>query len=187
FRNLWWAEETPKLRPMLSVSKDGPGIHADHAELGAYELRCDGGPVLLFTDNETNEERNGGKSVSAYTKDAFHRHLVQGEANAVNPAQTGTKAAAHYDLKVPTGKNVTVRLRLTKGEAERKASFAGFSSTMELRRKEADDFYHMVLPQHVSDDEKLVMRQGFAGMLWSKQFYHYDIERWLSQHDVPED
>jgi uncharacterized protein YndB with AHSA1/START domain len=91
--------------------------------LGTYELRCDGAPVLLFTDNETNEERSGGKSVFPYTKDAFHRHLVHGEANAVNPAQAGTKAAAHYDLKVPAGKSVTARLRLTKAGAERKASF----------------------------------------------------------------
>jgi len=187
FRNTWWSDKTPKSRPILSASKDEPSIHADHAELGGYELRCDGAPVLLFTDNESNEERYGGKSVSPYTKDAFHRHLVHGEANAVNPAQDGTKAAAHYDLKVPAGKSVAIRLRLTKAGAERKASFADFSSTMELRRKEADDFYGQVLPQHVSADEQLVMRQGLAGMLWSKQFYHYDLERWLSQRNVPKD
>ena len=91
----------PSPRPSLSADKDGPAIRADHAQMGAYELRCEGRPSLLFTDNETNEERNGGKSVSAYTKDAFHRYLLHGEKNAVNPARTGTKAAAHYDLKVP--------------------------------------------------------------------------------------
>jgi hypothetical protein len=187
FRNLWWEEKTRTPRPTLSVSKDGASIHADHAELGAYELHCEGAPTLLFTDNETNEERNGGKSVSPYTKDAFHRYLVHGEAKAVNPAQTGTKAAAHYDLKIPAGKNVTVRMRLTKTGGEKDPTLDDFASTMELRRKEADDFYQLVLPQHVSDDEKLVMRQAFAGMLWSKQFYHYDLERWLSQRDVPKD
>jgi Glycosyl hydrolase family 63 C-terminal domain len=187
FRNIWWAEKTPTPRPMLTVSKDGSGIHADHAELGAYELRCEGNPALLFTNNETNEERNGGKSVSAYTKDAFHRYLLHGEANTVNPARTGTKAAAHYDLKVPAGKSVTARMRLTKVGTKDAAAFDDFSSLMERRLKEADDFYHLVLPQHVSDDEKLVMRQAFAGMLWSKQYYHYDLERWLSQHDVPPD
>jgi hypothetical protein len=154
-----------------------------------YELRCEGRPTLLFTDNETNEERNGGKSVSPYTKDAFHRYLVHGETGAVNPAHVGTKAAAHYDLKVPAGKSVTVQLRLAK--VGKKSAPAGsfssdFSSVLDLRRKEADDFYRLVLPQHVSDDEKLVMRQAFAGMLWSKQFYHYDLEHWLSQRDVPD-
>jgi len=94
-------ETPPRPRPMFLSDKDGPGIHADHAELGGYDLCCDGAPVLLFTDNESNEERYGGKSASPYTKDAFHRHLVQEETNAVNPAQTGTKSAAHYDLKVP--------------------------------------------------------------------------------------
>jgi hypothetical protein len=187
FRNTWWAEKTPTPRPLLTVSKDGSGIRADHAELGAYELRCEGKPALLFTNNETNEERNGGKSVSAYTKDAFHRYLLHGEANAVNPARTGTKAAAHYNLKVPAGKSVMARMRLTKVGNKDAAAFDDFSSLMERRLKEADDFYHLVLPQHVSDDEKLVMRQAFAGMLWSKQFYHYDLERWLSQHDVPAD
>jgi hypothetical protein len=113
FRNIWWTEKTPATLPMLSISKDGPGIHADHAELGVYELCCEGAPAFLFTDNETNEESNGGKSVSPYTKDAFHRYLVQGEAKAVNPAQTGTKAAAHYDLKIPAGKNATVSRRFS--------------------------------------------------------------------------
>ena len=187
FRNIWWTEKTPATLPMLSISKDGPGIHADHAELGVYELCCEGAPAFLFTDNETNEESNGGKSVSPYTKDAFHRYLVQGEAKAVNPAQTGTKPAAHYDLKIPAGKNATVRMRFTKAGDKNNPSLDDFASTMELRRKEADDFYRLVLPQHVSEDEKLVMRQAFAGMLWSKQFYHYDLERWLSQRDVPKD
>ncbi|HEX3373349.1 MAG TPA: glucosidase [Edaphobacter sp.] len=187
FRNTWWSDETPTPRPTLSASRDVPGIHAEHPELGGYELRCDGAPVLLFTDNETNQERYGGKSISPYTKDAFHRYLLHGEAKAVNPALIGTKSAAHYDLKIPAGKSATVHLRLSKAGAGKKAGFDDFASMMELRRKEADDFYRLVLPQHVSDDEKLVMRQGFAGMLWSKQYYHYDIEQWLSHRDVPKD
>jgi hypothetical protein len=187
FRNTWWSDATPAPRGTLAANGDGSGIRTDHDEMGAYELRFDGESALLFTDNETNQERFGGEAVSVYTKDAFHRYLLHGETNAVNPARTGTKGAAHYDLKVSAGKSVTVRMRLTKEEDGKKASFDDFSSVMELRRKEADDFYQLVLPQHVSDDEKLVMRQGFAGMLWSKQYYHYDLEHWLAKRDVPLD
>jgi hypothetical protein len=188
FRNTWWNEETPGPRPQLTVaqSKAGTraGIRAEHAEMGSYLLSCEGDPELLFTNNETNEERTGGKSVSAYTKDAFHRYLLHKETAAINPALSGTKAAAHYDLKVPAGKSVTVRMRLTKAGDATAPAFSDFSSIMAQRLKEADDFYRLVLPPHVSDDEKLVMRQAFAGMLWSKQFYHYDLERWLSERHV---
>ncbi len=191
FRNMWWNEERPGPRPQLSVAhgKAGTraGIRADHAEMGSYLLSCEGEPALLFTDNETNEERHGGKSVSAYTKDAFHRYLLHGETAAVNPKQCGTKAAAHYDVKVPAGKSVTIRMRLTKAGDPMISAFSDFSSILALRLKEADDFYRTIVPQHVSDDEKLVMRQAFAGMLWSKQFYHYDLERWLNERHARED
>jgi hypothetical protein len=185
FRNRWWSDATPAPRGTLSVGKKRPVIRADHVELGTYELHCEGLPLFLFTDNETNEERFGGKSVSAYTKDAFHRYLLHGETNAVNPTQIGTKAAAYYELKVAAGKSLTVRLRLRKVKLVKKAPFADFASVMELRRKEADDFYQLVLPQHVTDDEKLVMRQAFACMLWSKQYYHYDLEHWLARREAP--
>ncbi|MGD0445668.1 MAG: glucosidase [Edaphobacter sp.] len=191
FRNTWWNEETPGPRPQLTVAQSkagtGSGIRAEHAEMGSYLLSCEGDPELLFTNNETNEERTGGKSVSAYTKDAFHRYLLHQEMAAVNPAMSGTKAAAHYDLKIPAGKSVTIRMRLTRVGDAGAPAFSDFSSMMALRLKEADDFYRLVLPQHVSDDEKLVMRQAFAGMLWSKQFYHYDLERWLNERHVPLD
>jgi hypothetical protein len=187
FRNRWWSDSTPHPPGILSIDQDGPAIRAEQAEIGTYELSCEGVPVYLFTDNETNEERFGGKSASAYTKDAFHRYLLHGEKNAVNPAQRGTKATAHYDLKIGAGKSLTVRLRLSKVELVKRPPFADFASMMELRRKEADDFYQLVLPQHVTDDEKLVMRQAFAGMLWSKQYYHYDLEHWLAKRDVPLD
>jgi hypothetical protein len=187
FRNTWWAGDMTTPKPMLSAIKDGSGIHADHPELGAYELQCEGTPALLFTNNETNEERSGGKSVSRYTKDAFHRYLLQKETGAINPARTGTKAAAHYEVKIPAGTSQTIRMRLTKSGTTNGTGFGDFRSMMELRLKEADDFYRLILPQHVSDDEKLVMRQAFAGMLWSKQYYYYDLERWLEQHDVPAD
>ena len=185
FRNTWWAETKPGPRPMFTAMPGGAGIHAEHPTLGGYDLRVEGKPALLFTNNETNEERYGGKSVTPFTKDAFHRYLLQGEKGAVNPAQTGTKAAAQYELKVPAGKSATIRLRLTKYGTG--SGFGDFASVMGLRQKEADDFYKLVLPQNISDDEKLVMRQGFAGMLWSKQFYNYDVERWLEQRHVPED
>ena len=187
FRNTWWGEKTPSPRPALTASKDGSGLHADHPVLGRYELRFEGNPSLLFTNNETNEERRGGKSITPYTKDAFHRYLLHGEKAAVNPAQTGTKATAHYEVKIPAGESATIRMRLTKADAADKASFDDFSSLMAQRLQEADEFYQMILPEHVSDDEKLVMRQGFAGMLWSKQYYYYDLERWLEARHVPED
>jgi hypothetical protein len=191
FRNTWWNEETPGPRPQLTVaqSKAGSraGIRADHAAMGSYLLSCEGDPELLFTNNETNKERTGGKSISAYTKDAFHRYLLRKETGAVNSALCGTKAAAHYDVKVPAGKSVTIRMRLTKAGDVTAPAFSDFSSVVALRLKEADDFYRLVLPPHVSDDEKLVMRQAFAGMLWSKQFYHYDLERWLTERHVPLD
>jgi mannosylglycerate hydrolase MGH1-like protein len=184
FRNTWWTGKTTEAKPMLSMSKDESGIHADHPAFGTYELRCEGAPKFLFTNNETNEERNGGKSVSPYTKDAFHRYLVQKQTGAINPARTGTKAAAHYELKVAAGKSQTVRMRLMKSVDGSPASFDDFASTMQLRLKEADQFYGLILPEHVSDDEKLVMRQAFAGMLWSKQFYYYDVEEWLEQRGL---
>jgi hypothetical protein len=187
FRNTWWAENAPSSRPALTASKDGLGVHADHPVLGGYELRFDGNPALLFTNNETNEERRGGQSITPYTKDAFHRYLLKGEKAAVNPTQSGTKAAAHYEMKIPAGKSSTLRMRLTKSGTAGKIGFDDFSSVMTNRLQEADEFYRMVLPEHVSDDEKLVMRQGFAGMLWSKQFYYYDLERWLEARNAPED
>jgi hypothetical protein len=187
FRNTWWQGTSTEPKPILSVGKPGSVIHASHPQLGEYDFSVEGSPKLLFTNNETNEERHGGKSITAYTKDAFHRYLLQKEQSAVNPAQTGTKAAAHYELNVPAGKSTTIRMRLTKSDAAKGAAFDDFSSTMQQRLKEADDFYELILPQHVSDDEKLVMRQAFAGMLWSKQFYYYDLEPWLDQHGVPPD
>ncbi len=186
FRNTWWNDPS-KPKPALSLNKDGTGIHASELELGEYDLRCEGAPEFLFTNNETNEERRGGKSITPYTKDAFHRYFIQKEIRAVNPGRTGTKAAAHYELKVSAGKSEAIRMRLTRSGTGKATAFADFSSIMQLRQKEADDFYRMVLPQHVSDDEKLVMRQAFAGMLWSKQCYYYDVELWLGQHGVAAD
>jgi hypothetical protein len=187
FRNTWWSDATQgRPKGALRLNKKKPAICAEHPELGSYELSCEGMPAFLFTDNESNEERYGGKSVSAYTKDAFHRYLLHGERGAVNPAQTGTKAAAYYELKVGAGRSLTVRLRMTKADAAKAAPFADFAAVFDLRRKEADDFYRLVLPQHVSDDQKVVMRQAFAGMLWSKQFYHYDLEHWLARRGVSE-
>jgi len=113
--------------------------------LGGYDLCCDGAPVLLFTDNESNEERYGGKSASPYTKDAFSSHLVQEETNAVNPRKPAPKSAAHYDLKVPGRQECDSPSAFDEGGGDRKAAFNDFSSTMELRRKEADDFYRLGL------------------------------------------
>jgi hypothetical protein len=184
YRNTWWHETTHTPRPTLSTSKNRSIIQANHPTMDAYTLFYEGQPSLLFTNNETTEERNAGKSITPYTKDAFHRFLLHHETTAINPAQTGTKAAAHYELKVPPGKSVTIRLRLTHKAPAAKDAFKDFDVIMDKRRSEADDFYGMILPKQVSDDEKRVMRQAFGGILWSKQFYHYDLERWLESRDV---
>jgi len=184
-RNTWWADKTPIPPSDLSVTTDGSGIYSEHPQAGSYDLICEGQPSLLFTDNETNTVRDGDKSDPAYTKDAFHRYLIHGADEAVNPSRRGTKAAAHYELTVHAGESATVRLRLRKSTT--KPAFADFDQVIQQRRHEADGFYQLVIPQHLSDDEKLVMRQAFAGMLWSKQFYHYDLEHWLSdREDNPE-
>jgi len=114
-----------------------------------------------------------------YVKDGINDYIVHGATEAVNPEHTGTKAAAHYKLTVRAGETVVVRLRLADSDFKGKNAFAGFDKTFALRRKEADEFYTTIIPQDLSADAQNVMRQGFAGMLWSKQFYHYVIKDWL--------
>ena len=179
FRNTWsWGDDDPK--PSLRAA--GPGIvHASHHDLGDYWLACDGAPELLFTENESNNERLWGQpSASPYVKDAFHRYIVSGQGDAVNPAQVGTKAAAHFALDVPAGGSRTVRLRLSASKP--KDPFAGFEKTFESRIADADEFYQRIAPEALNEDQRRVHRQALAGMLWSKQFYYFDLERWLREH-----
>jgi len=179
FRNTWSWEEGAS-RPSLRQAQEGV-VSARHAELGEIKLQCEGRPELLFTENDSNASRLWGQSnASAYVKDAFHDYVVSGKRNAVNPTRTGTKAAALYRLQVPAAGSKVVRLRLTaKPPAE---PFAMFDKTFASRVADANEFYDRITPPGLSDDERRVHRQALAGMLWSKQYYYFDLDRWLLEH-----
>jgi hypothetical protein len=177
FRNTWgWKRGAA--RPGIGLANDTT-LLAQHAELGAYHLYTDGDPTLLFTDNESNSERLwGSPNATPYVKDAFHRRVIDGDVHAVNPASTGTKAAAWYQLEVPAQGSVEIRLRLTKNTHVH--PFSDFESLFAGRRTEADEFY-AVLQRGIEDaDQRHVQRQAFAGMIWSKQFFYFDIPQWLA-------
>jgi hypothetical protein len=182
FRNTWsWTREQSEPRPQLSATGDGAAIAATHPELGQRFLHVMGAPALLFTENETNAERLWQQpNRTPYVKDAFDRAVVGGQAGAVNPARTGTKAAAHYTLTIRPHAPAVVRLRLTEAPAV-PGGDAAFDAIVEARRGEADEFYDGVIPSTLDGDARLVMRQALAGMLWTKQFYNYDVDRWLSE------
>lgn len=179
FRNTWsWGEDNPK----PSLRESGPAtIQAVHPELGEYRLHCDGGPELLFTENESNKQRLWSQpNATPYVKDSFHQYIVEGRGNAVNPTKAGTKAAAHYSLEVPAGGSKSVRLILATAKGQ--ATFAAFDKVFEKRIAEADEFYNRIAPKSLNEDQRRVHRQALAGMLWSKQFYYFDLEKWLQEH-----
>ncbi len=180
FRNTWsWGEGNPK----PSLCEAAPGvIEASHQDLGKVRLYCEGTPELLFTENESNTQSLGGPAnASPYVKDAFHAYLVSGQGEAVNPARVGTKAAAHYTLEIPGGGSQTVHLRLTTATPAKDA-FDGFEAIFTSRIADADEFYDRISPQGLSEDERRIHRQALAGMLWSKQYYFFDLEQWLIEH-----
>ena len=184
FRNTWSCGDDDR-KPSLRAAAPGV-IEASHHDLGEYRLICDGGPELLFTENETNTQRLWGQpAASEYVKDAFHTYVISGNGRAVNPGQAGTKAAAHYTLEVPGGGSKTVRLRLTAAPA--REAFEGFDAVVEKRLAEADEFYGRITPRSLNQEQRRVHRQALAGMLWSKQFYFFDLERWLSEHKSQSD
>ena len=154
---------------------------ASHPKLGELTLQCEGAAELLFTENESNANRLWGQpNASPYVKDAFHRYVISGEKDAVNPAHTGTKAAAHYVLEVPAGGSSVVRLRL--GAKPTANAFADFDPVFSSRLADADEFYERITPKSLSEDEQRVHRQALAGMLWTKQYYYFDLDRWLNEH-----
>jgi len=180
FRNTWESGETakPSLRRI-----EGDRVLASHAELGERTLQCDGSPELLFTENETNAKRLwGGSNSSTYVKDAFHEYVIAGAKEAVNPEKVGTKAAALYRLEVPAGGSRVVRLRLSKQPGG--DGFSNFDKIFAARITEADEFFDRVTPRNLSEDERRVHRQALAGMLWSKQFYYFDLDKWLDEHEA---
>ncbi|MGC1293898.1 MAG: glucosidase, partial [Alloacidobacterium sp.] len=180
FRNNWTGEEgEPK--PALGQI-DGEKIHASHPQLGDYTLQCEGAAELLFTENESNAGRLWGQpNASPYVKDAFHQYVISGAHDAVNPSKTGTKAAAHYVLDVPARGSKVVRLRLSPKVAA--DGFSKFDQIFESRLADANEFYERITPSNLSEDERRVHRQALAGMLWSKQYYYFDLDRWLTEHD----
>jgi len=183
FRNTWsWGRD--RQRPELQrLQGSRAAIAIDHQRTGPYTLHFDGAPELLFTENETNSQRLFGiDSASPFVKDAFNEYIVNGITTAVHPAQRGTKAAGHYAALIGPGQSLTVRLRLTDGSIIDDVNGVGgdFADVFSRRQREADEFYTTVIPESLSDDAKSVMRQAFAGMMWSKQFYHYVVRDWLS-------
>jgi hypothetical protein len=185
FRNEWaWDPSIakPVMKKVNNKKMQSSAISAKHSYYRERYLYCEGSPELLFTDNETNcQLLFNAPSACAYVKDAFHDFVIKGNKAAVNPALTGTKAAAFYELKVPAQSSATVRLRLSDiAPSAAGDPFNGeFDKIFKSRKKDADDFYATVIPKELSDDSKNVMRQSLAGMLWSKQFYHYEVKRWL--------
>jgi len=183
FRNTWSWDRNEQ-RPLMEVVTDRSEstIHLSHPQYGDRWLYAEGMPQLLFTENETNLERlYGVQNSSRWVKDGIGEFIVQGRKDAVNPAKVGTKAAAHYPLTVLSGETVRVQLRLSQrkfGAADRPFG-RGFDRIFNGRACEANEFYETVIPSELSDDAKNVMRQSLAGMLWSKQFYHYEVKRWL--------
>jgi hypothetical protein len=188
FRNTWADGSSPK--PLISrrSSEGGPAtLEAVHPELGAFTLSCDGADELVFTDNETNTERLFHQpSQSPYTKCGINRYVVHGETAAVNPAQQGSKAAAIYHLSIGAYTSSTIQLRLTQSTAETQpgASVESFDEILDRRQQECEDFYAGVMPAGLSAEQMLVFRQAMAGMMWSKQFYNYDITPWLQQRGI---
>ena len=179
FRNTWaWGNSHAK--PHLRQSS-GSSVELAHPQLGRRWLHCEVSTELLFTDNETNARRlYGVDSRTSYVKDGINDYIVHGAKDTVNPERMGTKAAAHYPLAIPAGGEVSIRLRLTNSDLKGKNAFSTFDKTFTLRKREAEEFYETIIPQDLSADAQNVMRQGFAGMLWSKQFYHYVIKDWLN-------
>jgi hypothetical protein len=182
FRNTWsWENgQQESLRPQLRQRAAGM-VAGSHPKLGDFVFETDTADRLLFTENETNNERLfGTPNRTPYVKDGIGNFLVNGDQAAVNPEQTGTKVAADHRLTVNPGESKTLRLRLRPAAADR-AFGPGFDAMMQQRRREADEFYASVIPAALSPDQANVMRQALAGMLWSKQFYHYDVERWMGE------
>ena len=179
FRNTWsWKPDD--VRPQMHAVPSA--IELNHPDLSKRRLYYENSPEVLFTENETNFRRLFGvQNRSACVKDGINDYIVHGNKEAVSSQLAGTKAAAHYVLEVAPGQSMAVRLRLTDIDFSGvpSAAFDGFEDLFSLRKREADEFYATVIPQDLSPDAQNVMRQGFAGMLWSKQFYHYVVREWL--------
>ena len=191
FRNTWsWGEDSEKpLLECAAQTESLAAVAASDPKLGQRYFYCDGSPKLLFTENDTNTQRLFGvPNATPFVKDGINNCVVNGQTDAVNPQQTGTKVAAQYVLTVGAGESQTLRLRLSDLTpsamtlAPKGAPFGrAFDDIMQARRREADEFYAALTPKSLSEDEGRVMRQALAGMMWSKQFYFYDVNKWLEE------
>ena len=190
FRNDWsWGgdSEVPRLNRLPQPNR-ATVIAATHASMGQRFLYCEGSPKLLFTNNETNTERLFAvANASPYVKDGINNYVVNGNLDAINPTESGTKVSAQYLLTIDAGQSKTVSLRLS--DVAPQVLFAttpepfgsAFSTLLQTRHTEADDFYESLSPASFSVDEQRIMRQALSGMLWSKQFYFYDLNKWLTE------
>jgi hypothetical protein len=187
YRNTWsWntsgkpKRERPELRAAYGEGPLAPQIQATDSYHGTTRIWVDGAKELLFTDNETNTSAlYGTPNKSSYVKDAFHAYVVKGQRSAVSPARAGTKAAARWTLELAPGETKVVRTRFSTAEAAA-LPFADFDELFATRRREAEEFYGAITPAEVTGDARNVHRQALASLLWSKQYYCYDLERWLS-------
>jgi Mannosylglycerate hydrolase MGH1-like glycoside hydrolase domain len=193
FRNTWaWGPglAEPSLEQLESPT-GGAQVRASHAELGEWLMACEDSAELLFCKNETNNQRLFGvPNVADYVKDGINDYVVSGVHEAVDPAHRGTKMAARHRLNLEPGKSASVRVRLTSAAAQTGTKTtanplgAKFDRVLEARRQEADEFYATVTDASLGEDAANVMRQALAGMLWSKQYYEYDVHTWLREHGV---
>jgi Mannosylglycerate hydrolase MGH1-like glycoside hydrolase domain len=182
YRNTWSWDPANAERPTLRAGKGaGHGvIEGEHPSLGARWLYCEGAPELLFTENDTNAERLARRpNAHPYVKDSINDYVVGERKDAVNPDRVGTKAAARYRLRLDPGQSAVTRLRLSNTPIASDPFGREFDVIVGQRVREADEFYETIIPRKLSDDARNVMRQAFGGLLWSKQFYHYDVRRWL--------
>lgn len=189
FRNTWTWDNSEK--PVLqAVHSTAPVSIAEalHPQLGRFQLYCDAvgeeAVPLLFTENETNyQQLFNAENASPYTKDGINNYVVNGQGNAINPDQVGTKTAAHYTLMIGAGETRTIRLRLCQDASWNGASQQLFGDTfdylLQQRQQEADEFYNRIMPTCLCDDRRNIQRQAFAGMLWNKQYYYYVVDQWL--------
>lgn len=190
FRNFWsWngKDHRPGLEAIQILSEQYQSIRVSDSKLGRWSFNCEGNPLLLFTENETNKERCLGiPNTSAYVKDGINDYLVHGKKEAINPDKKGTKVGACYLETITPGGCFKIRCRLSKNPleisgVEDNQPFVLFDQIINQRRKEADSFYASIIPKSLSPDAFMVTRQALAGMLWSKQFYYYDVDKWLDE------
>jgi Glycosyl hydrolase family 63 C-terminal domain len=187
FRNTWtWNCTHEGCAPKPSIVLNGDQLAASHLTLGKWRMHCDVAsdgekPNYLFAENETNPGRHANiPTTGEFFKDAFHRYVVEGDSHAIDSRQSGTKAAAHTIHLIPAGKQLIVRARMCSQQCAPTTWFGtGFDQTMAARRAEADEFYDQLLPATLNAEEKLISRQAYAGLLWTKQFYHYAVDAWL--------